>query len=117
MEPEDSYSVGGDALTIGQQELYGVDWDTFSEPAVVDSYLADANITEETSAWTEAAEAPPPERMNTVLVEAPGCPLTPEQSSALLGYLHPLIDLTDMPSQAQCWIYALSFVRQILTFF
>lgn len=103
--------VAADLLTTAEQETYGVDWDAFQERTVINSHLEDSGITEESSAWLEAAEAPPPECLNTVQVEPPISPITPEQSSALLAYLQHVVDATDMPSQTHCWNYALSYVQ------
>lgn len=104
-------------LTTAEQETYGVDWEAFQERVIVNSHLEDSRITEESSAWLEAAEAPPPERLNTVQVEAPISSLTPQQSSALLAYLQPVVDATDMSSRTQCWNYALSYVQHQYTLF
>jgi hypothetical protein len=107
----DCESVSADMLTAAEQETYGVDWDALHDHNTITSHLEDSQITEESSPWLEAAGAPPLERLNTVEVEPPITALTPEQSSALLAYLQPVVNATNMPSRTQCWNSALSYVQ------
>lgn len=110
---QDIARIQGDAMTQAEQEVYGVDWDAFQEPAEAMSHLESSNLTEDTSSWLEAAEAPPTERLNEVRVDPPTAALTALQSSGLLAYLGPLAAAEDMTGRALAWDHALFYARNI----
>lgn len=104
-------------MTPAEQETYGVDWESFQEPATLQSHFQSNDITEDNSSWLAAAEAPPSDQLNEVIVDAPNAALTPAQSSALLLYLGALVDAQDMPTRAILWNHALFYARTYFTAF
>jgi hypothetical protein len=101
-----------DILPESEHETYGVDWAAFLEPAVVQSHLESNNITEETTAWLEVAEAPPPDRLNTVTVEVPACDLSPAEEAGLYLCIQPLLNQPDTLLRVRCWTNALLVAQQ-----
>lgn len=110
---EDVLDIQGDAMTQAEQEVYGVDWEAFQAPAEAMSHLESSNLTEGTSSWLGASEAPPVETMNEVRIDPPTAALTALESAELLAYLGPLSTAEDMEGRALAWDHALFFARSL----
>lgn len=101
-----------DVIPESKQETYGVDWDAFLHPAVVQSHLESNSITEETTAWLEAADAPPPDRLNSVTVDAPACDLPPAEEAGLHLYIQALLNQCNSHSRVTSWVNVLLVAKQ-----
>lgn len=107
-----------DRIGFVDQETYGVDWEALREPSVIRSHLNNNPITEESSAWLNAAEAPPAERLNSVVVNAPEqTALSEVESEALLHAVQPFLNTHTDEGRTQCWITALVLARSLSALF
>jgi len=106
-----------DTLTPTQMETYGIDWQSFEEPAVVQYHLHENDLTEDMASWEGLAEAPPLDRMNTVAVPEPSCSLNDAQITALFNQVVATLPHSTMVERGELWRDALAFVHVLSTNF
>jgi hypothetical protein len=108
---QDIARAHADSIGRSEQEVYGVDWAAFREPAIMRSHLNNNAITEESTAWLDLANSPPPERLNTVTVEPPDPDLSADDVTAFFDYIRGYLNGGSMAARAECWDRALAYAR------